>query len=250
MHSVFAMGICSASDMYGDTRYGDLNPHTACQQVSGCLHGCLHGRRLHGRRRTCHSSQGVCFPRLTRQSREATGPLVRRYSRAWVTRTPLIGVVGGALSRARALRGRVSGNSGSACHYPAPGARSRSALQDSQKLLARHRKIPCEKACTWLGRSCALLAVVGSCRRRDINHFCGLSWRRASRRSLSNYIGPQEALLEAQESLRNTSISCWRAARDGVIRQRDAVIRYGDLSGAATVDMGRWGFESAHQITE
>eukprot|EP00955_Chlamydomonas_euryale_P093562 364792-Chlamydomonas_euryale.AAC.9 len=25
--------ICSGSDMYGDTRYGDLDPHTSCQQV-------------------------------------------------------------------------------------------------------------------------------------------------------------------------------------------------------------------------
>eukprot|EP00955_Chlamydomonas_euryale_P028618 301625-Chlamydomonas_euryale.AAC.1 len=34
--------------------------------------------------------------------------------------------------------GLVLGNSSSACHYP--GARSRSALQDSRKLLARHRE--------------------------------------------------------------------------------------------------------------
>eukprot|EP00955_Chlamydomonas_euryale_P093563 364792-Chlamydomonas_euryale.AAC.10 len=27
------MGICSGSDMYGDARYGDLDPHTVCQQV-------------------------------------------------------------------------------------------------------------------------------------------------------------------------------------------------------------------------
>eukprot|EP00955_Chlamydomonas_euryale_P020521 217514-Chlamydomonas_euryale.AAC.1 len=31
-HSVLAMRNCSGSDMYGDTRYGDLDPHTACQQ--------------------------------------------------------------------------------------------------------------------------------------------------------------------------------------------------------------------------
>eukprot|EP00955_Chlamydomonas_euryale_P038448 351108-Chlamydomonas_euryale.AAC.2 len=31
------MGICSGSDMYGDTRYGDLDPHTACQQVKQWL---------------------------------------------------------------------------------------------------------------------------------------------------------------------------------------------------------------------
>eukprot|EP00955_Chlamydomonas_euryale_P040064 351585-Chlamydomonas_euryale.AAC.1 len=112
------MGICPGSDMCGDTRYGDLDPHsTACQQVSGCLHG----RRLHGRGRTCHSSHGVCSPRRTKQSREAKGPSARRYSRAWVTRTPFIGVVGAASSRARALRGRVSGDSGSAWHYLAPG---------------------------------------------------------------------------------------------------------------------------------
>jgi len=118
MHGVLAMGICSGSDMYGDTCCGGLDPHTACQQGSGCLHG----RRLHGRGRTCHSSHGMCFPRLTKQSREATGPSARRYSRAWVTRTPLIGVVGAALfSRARALRGHVTGNSRVACRYPAPG---------------------------------------------------------------------------------------------------------------------------------
>eukprot|EP00955_Chlamydomonas_euryale_P071232 361005-Chlamydomonas_euryale.AAC.2 len=64
-----------------------------------------------------------------------------------------------------ALRGRVSGSSGSACHCP--GAQPRSALHD------------------WLGRSCALLAAVGGYRRCDIKHFCRLSWRR---RGLSNHI--------------------------------------------------------------
>eukprot|EP00955_Chlamydomonas_euryale_P085091 364051-Chlamydomonas_euryale.AAC.15 len=65
--------------------------------------------------------------------------------------------------------------------------------------------MPCEKACSWLGRSCALLAAVGSCRSCDIKHLRRLSWRRAARKGLSNHIGPQEALPEAQESLWITS---------------------------------------------
>eukprot|EP00955_Chlamydomonas_euryale_P030005 316482-Chlamydomonas_euryale.AAC.1 len=64
--------------------------------------------------------------------------------------------------------------------------------------------MPCEKACSWLGRSCALLAAVKSCRRCDIKHVCRLSWRRAAQRGLSNHIGPHEALPEAQESLWST----------------------------------------------
>eukprot|EP00955_Chlamydomonas_euryale_P101564 365353-Chlamydomonas_euryale.AAC.26 len=94
-------------------------------------------------------------------------------------------------------------NSGSACHYPAPGLVAPSRTVKS--FLPYYREIPCEKACSWRGRSCALLATVGSCRRCDIKHFCGLSWRRAWRTSLSNHIGPQEPLLEAWKSLRNTS---------------------------------------------
>eukprot|EP00955_Chlamydomonas_euryale_P053499 355524-Chlamydomonas_euryale.AAC.1 len=39
-------------------------------------------------------------------------------------------------------------------------------------------------------------------------------------------------------------------ARAGDSRQRDTVIRYGDSSGAASADLGLWGFESPHQITE
>eukprot|EP00955_Chlamydomonas_euryale_P047178 353608-Chlamydomonas_euryale.AAC.5 len=76
-----------------------------------------------------------------------------------------------------ALRGRVSGNSGSACHSLSPcqypGARPRSALHNSRKHLARHREMPCEKACSWLRQSCALLAAVGSCRCCDISTSAG-----------------------------------------------------------------------------
>eukprot|EP00955_Chlamydomonas_euryale_P103500 365496-Chlamydomonas_euryale.AAC.1 len=41
--------------------------------------------------------------------------------------------------------------------------------------------MPCEKACSWLGRSCALLAMIGICRRYDTLLQVELGARRAER---------------------------------------------------------------------
>eukprot|EP00955_Chlamydomonas_euryale_P057661 356866-Chlamydomonas_euryale.AAC.3 len=37
MHGDLAMGICSGSGVHGDTSYGDVDPHTECQQVKQWL---------------------------------------------------------------------------------------------------------------------------------------------------------------------------------------------------------------------